>query len=94
MPMEKLFDRHECYLCGIRKDPEVKGSGRSLIEVHHIVEQSEGGKNHERNKVAVCSNCHSRIHTGEFTIRGWFMSTKGWILIWHDGEKDVWGKGH
>ncbi|HAT7728841.1 TPA: HNH endonuclease [Enterobacter cloacae] len=33
------------------------------IQIHHIVEQSEGGSNDEDNLIPICILCHSSIHT-------------------------------
>lgn len=35
----------------------------TLLQVHHIVEQSEGGTNAPSNLIAVCLTCHSDVHT-------------------------------
>ena len=31
-------------------------------EVHHIIPLSEGGTNKQKNLMALCKSCHSRIH--------------------------------
>ncbi|MCH8823016.1 MAG: HNH endonuclease [Planctomycetes bacterium] len=33
------------------------------LQVHHIVEQSEGGSDEFDNLIALCINCHSDVHT-------------------------------
>lgn len=35
----------------------------TLLQVHHIVEVSEGGTDDEDNLIAVCLTCHSDVHT-------------------------------
>mgnify|MGYP001075422736 CR=1 FL=1 len=92
MNKNDLFDKHQCYFCNIRKDPSKKGF-RSVVELHHIVEKNQGGSNVQSNLVPVCSTHHSLIHEGYIEIKGWFFSTKGWILIWKDHEgKEHWGR--
>lgn len=42
----------------------------TLLQVHHIVEQSKGGTNDPDNLIAVCLTCHSDVHTDRpFTRR-------------------------
>lgn len=33
------------------------------LQVHHIVERSQGGSNDEENLIVVCFSCHSDVHT-------------------------------
>ncbi len=33
------------------------------LQVHHIVEQSEGGSDEPDNLIAICVSCHSDVHT-------------------------------
>lgn len=80
------YDKCQCYFCNIKKDPSKKGKGRSVIELHHIKEKSDGGDNHPANLIPVCSNHHSLIHEGWIKIEGWFFSTKGWVVLWEDHE--------
>lgn len=50
-----------CQLC--EKDaPFVDKYGNPFLEVHHIHYLSEGGKDDIENVVALCPNCHRRIH--------------------------------
>ncbi len=50
--------RHRCTICS-----------EKCFEIHHIIEQAEGGTNEEENLIVLCPNCHQhRYHRcGEFT---------------------------
>ncbi len=40
------------------------------LQVHHIVERSQGGKDEEDNAIALCLMCHTDVHTkAPFTRR-------------------------
>lgn len=49
-------DKRTCRDCGA-----TPGNGVAL-QVHHIVPVHQGGDNHERNLVTLCSNCHGGRH--------------------------------
>jgi 5-methylcytosine-specific restriction protein A len=38
--------------------------GDPYLEVHHLDQRSEGGSDHPDNVIALCPNCHERIHNG------------------------------
>jgi hypothetical protein len=44
---------HRCCLCPEHHD---------VVDLHHIVQISEGGPNTEDNLMAVCPTCHAKIH--------------------------------
>ncbi len=50
--------RHRCTICS-----------EKCFEIHHIIEQAEGGTDDEENLIVLCPNCHQhRYHrSGEFT---------------------------
>lgn len=50
--------RHRCTICS-----------EKCFEIHHIVEQADGGSDEEENLIVLCPNCHQhRYHRcGEFT---------------------------
>ena len=50
-----------CQLCG-NKAPFFDKEGEPYLEVHHIVWLSRGGKDKLSNAVAICPNCHSKMH--------------------------------
>ena len=49
-----------CQLCGEKAPFEVKG--KPFLEVHHIEWLSRGGKDCTDNTVALCPNCHRKMH--------------------------------
>ena len=50
-----------CQLCG-NAAPFKDKKGNPYLEVHHVEWLSRGGKDSTDNKVALCSNCHARMH--------------------------------
>lgn len=50
-----------CELCKKRLDFEDK-KGRPFLEIHHIKWLSKGGEDTIDNTVALCPNCHRRMH--------------------------------
>lgn len=49
-----------CQLCDNKAPFEVKG--KPFLHVHHIEYLSDGGKDTIENAIAVCPNCHAKIH--------------------------------
>ncbi len=53
-PLERLLFElagHRCTICSA-----------PWMEIHHIVELSEGGKTEFDNLIVLCPNCHTRVH--------------------------------
>lgn len=50
-----------CQLCN-KPAPFTKANGRPYLETHHIVWLSEGGEDTLANTVALCPNCHRKMH--------------------------------
>ncbi|WP_230669148.1 HNH endonuclease [Methanosarcina barkeri] len=50
-----------CQLCG-NLAPFLKKDGTPFLEVHHIRWLSEGGVDDKTNTVALCPNCHRKMH--------------------------------
>lgn len=42
-----------------------KNDGKKYIEIHHVTPLSEGGEDSINNTVALCPNCHRKIHYSE-----------------------------
>ncbi|WP_422840217.1 HNH endonuclease [Aeromonas veronii] len=42
--------------------PFLKEDGQPYLEVHHVTPLSEGGSDRTTNAVALCPNCHRRMH--------------------------------
>lgn len=52
-----------CEACS-QPAPFVREDGSPYLEVHHLIPLSEGGEDTTRNALAVCPNCHRRLHHG------------------------------
>ncbi len=50
-----------CQLCG-NSAPFTKKDGNPFLEVHHINWLSKGGLDNRKNTVALCPNCHRKMH--------------------------------
>ena len=50
-----------CQLCG-QKAPFIDENGDPYLECHHVKWLSQGGMDSENNCVALCPNCHRKMH--------------------------------
>lgn len=50
-----------CQYCG-QPAPFLDRKGDPYLEAHHVIWLSRGGKDSTANTVALCPNCHARIH--------------------------------
>lgn len=50
-----------CQLCG-ENAPFLNKEGEPFLEVHHIKELANGGSDSLDNVIALCPNCHRKIH--------------------------------
>lgn len=53
-----------CQGCG-EEAPFDGVDGEPFLEVHHLHRQSDGGPDHPDNVIALCPNCHRRVHYGK-----------------------------
>ena len=53
-----------CQGCG-ENAPFISKSGDPFLEVHHINRRSDGGADAPENVIALCPNCHRRVHEGQ-----------------------------
>lgn len=61
---EKVLDRdnHECQYChGKHKDKQ--------LDVHHIIQRSQGGSDEEENLITLCHTCHVQLHQGKINFK-------------------------
>ncbi len=58
-----VFERAggKCELCR-RPAPFLLPSGTPYLEVHHVVPSTSGGEDSMSNLVALCPNCHRKMH--------------------------------
>ena len=54
--------RGNCELCEMPA-PFITKNGFPYLEAHHIVWLSEGGDDTVKNTVALCPNCHRKMHS-------------------------------
>lgn len=50
-----------CQLCNLPA-PFIDGDGKPYLESHHIIWLSDGGEDSISNTVALCPNCHRKMH--------------------------------
>ncbi|WP_249038839.1 HNH endonuclease signature motif containing protein [Haloterrigena salifodinae] len=53
-----------CQGCG-DEAPFLGNDGEPYFEVHHLYRRSDGGPDHPDNVIALCPNCHRRVHHGK-----------------------------
>ena len=87
--MKRLIKKKICregkQICPICDQQEI------LVE-HHIRGRKLLNANKMFNLLYVCPNCHQKIHYGQIIIEGYFMTTNGMKLIWHnEGEESLTG---
>lgn len=52
-----------CEGCGA-KAPFFRKDGSAYLEPHHILRRADNGPDHPRWVIALCPNCHRRVHSG------------------------------
>lgn len=62
--MVKRIADGKCQYCG-NDAPFVDKQGEPYLEAHHVVRLADGGKDSIDNMVAICPNCHRRVHVLE-----------------------------
>lgn len=55
---------------------------------HHLTSKSLGGTNDKHNIANICPNCHRKVHGGMVILEGWFLTSNGFQLIWHNNTDD------
>lgn len=90
--MKLYCDRQLCYFCGLRGVQST--SCRSLIEIHHIIEQQDGGSDDPTNLISCCSTCHSRIHNNIIILDKWYNFGYVMKLKWSYKGKEYFGKNN
>jgi len=59
--------RNTCQLCGWNRDRWTRADPR-ILELHHVTEHAEGGRNVPENLVVLCSKCHDDLHSGRIEL--------------------------
>jgi 5-methylcytosine-specific restriction endonuclease McrA len=60
----RLKQTRICMECGRPLRPT------EIPQIHHIQPKKKGGKNYEKNLIAVCEACHNRLDTEAFKKNG------------------------
>jgi 5-methylcytosine-specific restriction endonuclease McrA len=55
----KRLANFQCVLCS---EPETQWL---KLEIHHLIRRFDGGSNEISNLMALCPNCHSKLHSGD-----------------------------
>ncbi len=58
----KLRADGKCQLCG-NLAPFYDNEGRPYLEAHHVIRLADGGEDSDDNVVALCPNCHRKMHS-------------------------------
>jgi hypothetical protein len=79
-------------LAGTGKHPCDKCRERHFLSEHHIRGRDIPNPNHPSNLCYICDNCHREVHEGLVVLEGWFLTDRGYELLWHrQGEEGISG---
>ena len=59
--MVKRIAEGKCQYCG-NDAPFIDNNGQPYLEEHHVKRLADGGSDTIDNVVAICPNCHRKIH--------------------------------
>ena len=62
--MVKRIAEGKCQYCG-SDAPFIDKQGQPYLEAHHVIRMADGGKDAIDNMVAICPNCHRKVHVLE-----------------------------
>lgn len=62
-------DKSTCRLC----------QSHNMLELHHIVFKSHGGKDTEQNLITLCRACHTKAHDNEKDMRDLLLGLQSQI---------------
>lgn len=62
--MVKRIAEGKCQYCG-SDAPFIDKQGQPYLEAHHVIRMADGGKDAIENMVAICPNCHRKVHVLE-----------------------------
>jgi len=63
------------------------------LQEHHIRGREIPDYNNDSNIGWCCPNCHDKIHLGFIVLEGWFNTSQGRQLLWHNkNEPSITGK--
>ncbi|MBX7532629.1 HNH endonuclease [Qipengyuania sp. 1XM1-15A] len=61
-------DGFACRVCGWTRDKASRDDPRRLLELHHVHEHRDGGKNEADNLVTLCNVDHDEVHAGRLDL--------------------------
>lgn len=66
-------------------------SDTKVLHRHHIIPRTDPNSTElDSNLAVICSNCHMKVHAGDFIIEGVFQTSLGTKLFFHKkGEKYI-----
>ena len=64
-----------CQLCG-KEAPFCDENGQPYLESHHIIWLSKGGSDSIENTIALCPNCHKKMHIVDSPLDIMFLQNK------------------
>lgn len=79
--LKKLKDK-KCCFCG--------EDNYNVLDVHRIVEGSNGGKYKDWNTITCCAVCHRRIHANEIHSIKKYQSTGGIVINYVENNEEKW----
>ena len=67
--------KKKCEICGF--------TNSSILHRHHVIPRKDPrSTNYNTNLAILCPNCHSLVHSGEYTISGIYQTSEGTEAIW------------
>lgn len=60
-------DSFKCTACGWHPNDWLAGDPRKFLELHHLLEHAQGGKNSLTNLITICNVHHDAVHRGELS---------------------------
>ncbi|HFD31103.1 MAG TPA: DUF3298 domain-containing protein [Gammaproteobacteria bacterium] len=67
--------------------------GSTTTEIHHIVPWEKCRSHDHKNLIALCPNCHARVHAGEIDRKSLALYKERLISLW-DGKSTSAGNSH
>ena len=60
---------------------------KTPLQEHHIKGRDIPDYNNISNRIWCCPTCHDRIHVDLIVIEGWFNTSQGRELLWHNNDE-------
>lgn len=66
-----------CQLCGAPREHIHHIKFQSSADKNKMIDEISAHKNIEHNQVALCEDCHHKVHEGKINIKGYLMTSNG-----------------